>query len=497
MSPLQKEVLRRYLQTFVLATIVLTMAIIAFDAGKKLLDEGLSPLETATLLPYLLPGVSRAAMQGATLLAVCLVFGRMAAKSELLALSSSGLSPLGVIWPVIALSVPISLGCVWLEDVSSTWGENNFRRGVAEFAVDITYRHLQSQKSFKAGEYELTVAGVEGRTLIRPNLTRSSTDPEQCIDVHAELGRIEVDHESGNLAIYLQYGRCNMGKVGRLVFTDRFKHSIPLTWKQSDATSLERIREQELRIGEVTAELAALSSSHEREPRMIPLPPIDDATEIVSAIAHLPPTDAAAPNLAAPNLAAPTHAAPTHAARIAATASTDPSDLVSASAALPTTDRRDSFSHARRLSRAAGNEDDAVDENDAPDLDDVAECGDGEHGKACGVAKRRRELEDMLRFERTELFWRQSLWHQKWANSFCCLTFTLIGIPAAVLLRRADPLSSFFVCFLPILALYQPLQYFGMAYSIRGQLNPLWLHANNAALAVAGLYGLTRILRRY
>lgn len=482
MSPLQREVIRRYLQTFVFATIVLTMAIIAFDAGKKLIDEGLSPIETAYLLPYLLPGVARAAMQGATLLAVCLVFGRMAAKSEFLALSSSGLSPIGVIWPVIAISVPISLGCVWLEDVSSTWGENNFRRGVAEFAVDITYRNLQSQKLFRAGEYELTVAGVDGRTLIRPSLTRSSTDPEQCIDVHAELGRLEVDPETGNLAIYLQYGRCNMGKVGRLVFTDRFKQSIPLTWQQSHATSLRRIREQEARVHDLTAKLDSLPEKLEREPRLIPLPAIDEETEVISAIAQLPTSE---------------FDRPTHESRIAAAASTEPSDFLSTSAMLPPTDRRESRSdlscshHDDDCSAAT-----AGDVTGATDVGDTAAAGD-EACDRCDAKKRRRELEDALRFERTELYWRRSLWHQKWANSFCCLTFTLIGIPAAVLLRRADPLSSFFVCFLPILALYQPLQYFGMAYSIRGQLNPLWLHANNAALAVAGLYGLTRILRRY
>lgn len=444
MSPLQKEVVRRYLTTFAVATVVLTLTIIVFDAAKRLLGEGLSPLETAYLLPFLLPGVARAAMQGATLLAVCVVYGRMAAKNELLGLSASGLSLLGVIWPILVISVLISLTCVWLDDVSNTWGENGFRRGLTEYAVEIAYRHLESQKSFCAADYQLTVDGVDGRTLIRPSITSSSTDPKQCVDIHAEIGRIDVDRESGNLVVELQYGTCSMGDIGRLSFTDRFRHSIPLTWKQNHATSLQRIREQEQRVEELTARLESRNRATDEEPKIFPLPPVDDLFEVAPGVGAIPTNGRTSPNGAA----------------IAWRSTIECRDVVPTSAVFPAEEATSSLGAMAERSLT-------------------------------------HELEDILRIERSELFWRHSLWHQKWANSFCCLTFTLIGIPISIFLRRSDVLSSFIACFLPILALYQPLQYFGMAYCARGMLSPLWLHANNVALTIIGSWGLLRVLRRY
>ena len=104
--------------------------------------------------------------------------------------------------------------------------------------------------------------------------------------------------------------------------------------------------------------------------------------------------------------------------------------------------------------------------------------------------------EALLRREQSELHWRRSLWHQKWANSFCCLAFTLAGIPVAVQLRRSDCLSSFLACFLPVLAVYQPLQFLGMAWTTRGAISPLWLHADNGLFAAFGIVALTRLALR-
>lgn len=449
MTPLQREVVRRYLTTFVVATIVLTLAIIAFDAAKRLLDEGLSPFETTCMLQFLLPGVVRTAMQGATLLAVCLVYGRMAARNELLALSASGLSLMGIIWPVLLISVPMSLSCVWLEDVSSTWGENGFRRKVCEFAVDVAYRKLQNEKSFTASEYQLTVADVRGRVLIRPSLTRASSDPKQCLEIHAEYGRIEIDRETGNLVVDLQYGTCTTGGVGRLSFTDRFHHTIPLTWKQSHATSLERISDQERLVAELAADLESRNRI-EAEPKLIPLPPTEDELDGVTAIAAWPRDER---NRATGE-------------RVDWRALDDSKLVTPTAAALAASDT-------------------------SSDVDSAAEHATSADCSAADKA------EQLLREERGELYWRHSLWHQKWANSFCCLTFTLVGIPMAVFLRRSDPLSSFIACFLPILAIYQPLQYFGMAYCARGLMSPLWLHGNNVFLTVVGCVAMYRVLRRY
>ena len=45
---------------------------------------------------------------------------------------------------------------------------------------------------------------------------------------------------------------------------------------------------------------------------------------------------------------------------------------------------------------------------------------------------------------------------RRWAGGFACLCFALVGVPMAICLRNRDFLTSFFLCFLPILIVYYP-----------------------------------------
>ena len=120
MSPLQRQLLRRFSAVFAAALIALTATVLTLDGVRILLDKGLTPGMTAAALPYLIPSVARTAVQGAVLFAVCFVYGRMAARNELLALNASGLSVFGVVWPAVVASIPLSLGCVVLEDLAAS-----------------------------------------------------------------------------------------------------------------------------------------------------------------------------------------------------------------------------------------------------------------------------------------------------------------------------------------------------------------------------------------
>ena len=50
---------------------------------------------------------------------------------------------------------------------------------------------------------------------------------------------------------------------------------------------------------------------------------------------------------------------------------------------------------------------------------------------------------------------------RRWANGFSCLCFALVGATMAIRLRNSDVLTSFFLCFGPILLVYYPLLIFG------------------------------------
>ncbi len=77
--------------------------------------------------------------------------------------------------------------------------------------------------------------------------------------------------------------------------------------------------------------------------------------------------------------------------------------------------------------------------------------------------------------------------YRRWSNGFTCLCFTLIGIPVSMLWRHADVLTNFFVCFLPILALYYPLLMLSENLSTSGTLPPISFWMSNVVLTIPAI----------
>ena len=61
--------------------------------------------------------------------------------------------------------------------------------------------------------------------------------------------------------------------------------------------------------------------------------------------------------------------------------------------------------------------------------------------------------------------------------------------------RNGNALSSFFLCFLPILLVYYPLLAFGVDQAKSGALPPWIVWLGNAVLAGWGLWLLRRVMR--
>jgi lipopolysaccharide export system permease protein len=83
---------------------------------------------------------------------------------------------------------------------------------------------------------------------------------------------------------------------------------------------------------------------------------------------------------------------------------------------------------------------------------------------------------------------------RRWSNGFACLCFALIGTPVAMLRRHGDVLTNFFVCFLPILAIYYPLLMFGDKVCMAGS-PPIYCWTGNLVLAIPAIALLRWIIR--
>jgi len=85
--------------------------------------------------------------------------------------------------------------------------------------------------------------------------------------------------------------------------------------------------------------------------------------------------------------------------------------------------------------------------------------------------------------------------HRRWSAGFSCLCFAWVGVPMAIRLRKSDFLTVFFLCFLPILAVYYPLLIYGIDGSKSGTIPPQAVWAGNVLLLCWGTWLLRRVIR--
>jgi lipopolysaccharide export system permease protein len=84
---------------------------------------------------------------------------------------------------------------------------------------------------------------------------------------------------------------------------------------------------------------------------------------------------------------------------------------------------------------------------------------------------------------------------RRWANGFSCLCFVLVGAPMAIRMRNADFLTSFFLCFLPILLVYYPVFLFGVSQAKSGAVPPLAVWTGNVLVTLWGVWLMRSVIR--
>jgi lipopolysaccharide export system permease protein len=84
---------------------------------------------------------------------------------------------------------------------------------------------------------------------------------------------------------------------------------------------------------------------------------------------------------------------------------------------------------------------------------------------------------------------------RRWSAGFSCLCFVWVGAPMAVWRRNRDFLTSFFLCFLPILIVYYPLLAYGIDGAKNGTIPPVAVWTGNILLLLWGTWLLRKVMR--
>jgi len=102
--------------------------------------------------------------------------------------------------------------------------------------------------------------------------------------------------------------------------------------------------------------------------------------------------------------------------------------------------------------------------------------------------EKKRILTDERRY-RTEI-------HSRFSMAFGCLFFTLVGGPFSMLQARRQFITSFILCFLPILLIYYPVMFLMVNLSKMGTVDPWWaMWVPNMILGVVGTIVLRKVVQ--
>lgn len=227
MQRLTLYLLAELLKAFTLAlsatTLFMMIVVVAYEAFRQ--GVGLGPL--LRLIPYGLPDALRFAVPATTLLAICTVFGRMSSDNEFLAIKSAGISPMVMVYPTLVMTFLVSLVAVWINDLAVSWGEPGTRRVIIESVENIAYRMLRARRSYSRDGFSISVAGVEGRTLIRPMLVYNASDTSEERILTAREAELHRDPEHNTLVIRLTDGRVEAGDL-EVLFDGPEEGVVPL-----------------------------------------------------------------------------------------------------------------------------------------------------------------------------------------------------------------------------------------------------------------------------
>ena len=216
------------------------------------------------LLIYMLPAFLALTLPMALLVAVLLVCGRLASDLEVAALKASGVSPLRLFRPFLAVAVAVTLLISWLTLVVGPWSSGAFQRQL--------FRILQSrattgikERTFSAsfGQFVIYVDEVSpSQVRLKGLLVSDERNPEQSRIIVAREGRLLSDERTRRITLRFLDGSISESDVAdlrrfRQTYFSLYDMALPLDAPIAAAAREEK-PEKQLPLRELIAEAERL-----------------------------------------------------------------------------------------------------------------------------------------------------------------------------------------------------------------------------------------------
>lgn len=207
------ELFRVFLLSWVGLTGLLVMAGLFAEATQ----QGLNPGQILLVIPYLIPSTMPYTLPTTTLFATCVVYGRLAADNEVLAIKAAGIHLVHVIGPAMVLGALASLGTLGLyyDIIPSThW---DLRTKFVSDVEELLYSMLRKDNCIRHPKINFTiyVKRVEGKKLIDAQFMRRDPKTMQ-FDVVARAREAELHYDQAKhqIVVHMRYCQVTGGDAG-------------------------------------------------------------------------------------------------------------------------------------------------------------------------------------------------------------------------------------------------------------------------------------------
>ena len=160
-------ILAELLKIFFVALIGLTGIILLAGVISEAMRNGFSPMQIATAIPLLLPSLLPYTVPTTTLFATCMVYGRLSADNEILAIKAAGVHIIHVVWPALLLGMVTSLVTMFCFLDIIPYTGYLLRNRIVSDVEELLYQMLEKDRCIQQDKinWEIHVKTIQGRKL--------------------------------------------------------------------------------------------------------------------------------------------------------------------------------------------------------------------------------------------------------------------------------------------------------------------------------------------
>jgi lipopolysaccharide export system permease protein len=205
---LHRMILWELVKVFVMALVGITGILLLAGIIAEATQQGLSPGQVLAAIPLLIPSTLPYTLPATTLFATCVVYGRLAADNEILAIKASGVNVTAVLLPGVFLGLAMSLATMGLYYRLIPYTHHLLRAMAFNDAEELLYTLLRKHGMIKHPQlpYAMFVQSVQGRKLLSPVFKKRNAKGETDVVARAKEAELRVDMSRNLVLIRMKWG---------------------------------------------------------------------------------------------------------------------------------------------------------------------------------------------------------------------------------------------------------------------------------------------------